>query len=56
MPLHEVPPLETDPRNREELRYWLERREQQFPGEPLSPREYLMVERLRNGRRPYADM
>lgn len=40
-----------DPRNREELKDWLKRREEQFPGQPLDAREYLMVQRLQ-GRRP----
>jgi hypothetical protein len=45
-----------EPRNRSELKDWLERREKLFPGQPLSAREYLMVQRLGSGRPKYAEM
>lgn len=44
----------TDPRTREELADWLKRREELLPGEPLSAREYLMVERLRMSKPRYS--
>jgi len=52
--MSEIPKLLTDPRNREELKDWLKRREQLYPGVPLSAREYLMVQRLGSSRPPYS--
>jgi hypothetical protein len=43
-----------DPKNRKELEQWLRQREAQFPGEPLSAREYLMVERINSPRPRYS--
>jgi hypothetical protein len=49
-----IPHLPADPRNREELKDWLERREQLYPGLPLTPREYLMVQGLQQKRPAYS--
>jgi hypothetical protein len=49
-----IPKLLTDPKTREQLKDWMDRREQLAPGLPLTPREYLMVERLKNTRHPYS--
>ena len=49
-----TPKLPGDPRNREELAEWLKRREHQQPGVPLTPREYLMIQRLGSKRPPYS--
>jgi hypothetical protein len=43
-----------EPRTREQLKDWLAWREQQYPGVPLSAREYLMVQRLKSSRPPYS--
>lgn len=44
-----------DPKNRAELNEWLTRREEILgKGVPLTPREYLMVQRLGSGRPPYS--
>lgn len=48
------PSLPGDPRNREELKEWLKRREEQQPGAPLTAREYLMVQRLTSARPTYS--
>jgi hypothetical protein len=45
---------ESDPRNRKELEEWLRWREREFPGEALSAREYLMVQRVRSSRPAYS--
>ena len=55
MALIEYPPMPADPRNRDELRDWLKRRDEIAPGVPLSPREYLMVRRLSSRLKPMAD-
>jgi hypothetical protein len=58
MPMSDDPPiplLRADPKNRAELKDWLEDRARHFPGEPLSAREYLMVQRLQ-GRKAYSEM
>lgn len=52
--MSDPPALPGDPRNREELVEWLKRREEQYPGVPLSPREYLMVQRLKSSRPAYS--
>jgi hypothetical protein len=52
--MSDIPTIPGDPRNREELKDWLERREKLNPGEALTAREYLMVERLRGKRPPYS--
>ena len=52
--MNQPPPLPTDPTNRAELADWLRRRERLRPGEPLDPREYLMVQRLQAARPPYS--
>lgn len=49
-----IPSLPADPKNREQLADWLVRREQLFPGLPLSPREYLMVQKLQRKRPAYS--
>lgn len=55
--MNQDPPiLLTDPRNRQELQDWLKRREELWPGKPLSAREYLMVQRLQSSRPPYSIM
>ena len=51
-----VTALPDDPRNREELKDWLERREEEHPGEPLTPREWIMVQRLNAQRAAYSEM
>ena len=43
-----------DPQTRAELEEWLKRREEVLPGEPLSAREYLMVQRLQAAKPPYS--
>lgn len=48
-----------DPRNRADLKDWLERRAEYharlgLPNPPLSAREYLMVQRLQSQRPAYA--
>jgi hypothetical protein len=50
-----TPKLDTDPRNRQELDHWRERHAKMFPGEPLTPREYLMVKGLQNKRKAYSE-
>lgn len=52
----EIPKIAADPRNRAELEDWLKRRAEYFKGKPppLSPREYLMVQRLQSTRHPYS--
>lgn len=50
-----IPLLDADPLTREELSHWLKRRNEQFPGEPLNPREYLMVQKLQNRRKAYSE-
>lgn len=42
---------EGDPKTRDELKDWLKRREELFPGAPLNARQYLMVQWLR-GKKP----
>lgn len=49
-----IPQKPGDPRNREELKDWLERREEDKPGQPLDAREYLMVQRLGRKRPVYS--
>jgi hypothetical protein len=48
-----LPKLKADPRNRAELKDWLEDRAR-WTDEPLSAREYLMVRRLQSSRPPYS--
>jgi hypothetical protein len=50
-----IPSCRADPRNRAELKTWLEDRERHCPGEPLSAREYLMVQRLQSTRKAYSE-
>ena len=49
-----IPLLPGDPRNREELDQWRERRAKKAPDVPLSPREYLMIQQLGRRRPPYS--
>ena len=49
-----IPKLAGDPRNREELKDWLEWRERLQPGVPLTSREYLMIKQLQTKRPPYS--
>jgi hypothetical protein len=48
------PKVDSDPKTREQLQDWLDRREEQFPGEPLDAREVLMIQNLRGKRPPYS--
>lgn len=48
-----IPSLKADPKNRAELKDWLEDRAR-FTTAPLSAREYLMVQRLQSRRPPYS--
>lgn len=50
-----IPSLKADPRNRAELKDWLADRAR-WTIEPLSAREYLMVQRLQSGRKAYSEM
>lgn len=52
--MSDIPAIPGDPRTRDELKDWLERREKLKPDEPLTAREYLMIERLRGKRPPYS--
>lgn len=52
--MKDEPPLLVDPRNRQEIDSWRDRREQLYPGEPLTAREYLMLQRLHATRFPYS--
>lgn len=54
-PVLNIPKLEGDPRNREELNHWRERMAKLHPGEPLTPREYLVVQGLQNKRKAYSE-
>jgi hypothetical protein len=47
----ELPKLPADPRTPKELEDWLKHRPQD---QPLTPRESIMVERLRRSRFPYS--
>lgn len=55
-----IPSFPSDPKNREQLKHWLERREQLLLLEgkdvntPLTARESIMVERLRRVRPAYS--
>lgn len=51
-----IPTLPTDPKNREQLEAWLKRREEDYPNEPLTAREALMIQGLQNRRKPYSEM
>lgn len=50
-----IPSCKADPRNREELKTWLEDRAK-WTDAPLSAREYLMVSRLQSRRKAYSEM
>lgn len=50
-----LPSLKADPRNREELKTWLEDRAK-WTDEPLSAREWLMVRNLTSRRKAYSEM
>lgn len=50
-----IPSLKSDPRNREELKTWLEDRAK-WTDEPLSAREWLMVRNLQSRRKAYSEM
>jgi hypothetical protein len=49
-----IPSLPNDPRNRDELKEWLKDRKERQPGEPLTPREYVMIHNLKTRRPPYS--
>lgn len=50
-----LPSLKADPKNRAELKDWLEDRAR-WTDAPLSAREYLMVQRLQSTRKAYSEM
>lgn len=54
-----IPALPTDPKNREQLKHWLERRQELLtlegkPNTPLTARESLMVQHLMRARAAYS--
>lgn len=49
-----IPLLPGDPKNGKELARWLAERERAHPGAALSPREYLIVTRVKDTRPKYS--
>lgn len=50
-----IPSHSSDPKNRAELKTWLEDRAR-WTDAPLNAREYLMVQRLQSTRKAYSEM
>lgn len=52
----DYPEQPADPKTPQDLEFWLQRRREDFPGQALSAREMLMVNRIRQPRHKYSEM